>query len=681
MELFGYFLDALSPFNLMLALGGVVLGTVIGALPGLSAAMAVAVLVPFTFTMAPAAGLIALGAIYTGAIYGGAFAAILVNTPGTPSSIATTFDGYPMARRGDGGLAITLATIASVVGGLVGAISLLLLAPPLAKVALAFGPSEYFWLAIFGLTLISALSVGNTLKGLIGACLGLLMSMVGVAVVGGDVRYTLGSQVFLGGIDYIAALIGLYCVPVIIDLVATKDPHLKIAGGTDGIRFREALGICWRQKFNVARSSVIGTVIGILPGAGGSIAGLVSYSEARRASPRSAYFGKGEPDGVIATEAANNATVGGGFIPTLVLGIPGTPPDAIILGALLVQGIKIGPTLFSSEGHIVYTFIYGLLIATILMLPAGLLIGRYAYKSVIAFPKSLLVPTVAFLTVIGSFAVHSSVQDTQVMLGVGIIAWFINRYGFSPSPIVLGLVLGSIAEQGFVQTYLIGNATGNLFGMFFGRPLSIAIIAAALITLLYPFLADYRAGRRGTAAMTEAATSATGPAGARDDADPLPEAEPALARGHDWGAVALAAIFLLLAGLAFWGAQGMSVMGSIFPRTITLLLAVLSIALIVLGLMGRNRPVPTETTAGPVSNIRRASVVAIFTVWAWLLPVVGFIVTSFVAFLAMAVVGEHNHVPVRTWLVRGLVAIATVAVFWWLMAEVLLLRMPRGMLM
>ncbi|MHA6687314.1 tripartite tricarboxylate transporter permease [Mesorhizobium sp. A556] len=681
MELFGYFLDALSPFNLVLALGGVVLGTVIGALPGLSATMAVAVLVPFTFTMDPAAGLIALGAIYTGAIYGGAFAAILVNTPGTPSSIATTFDGYPMARRGDGGLAITLATIASVVGGLVGAISLLLLAPPLAKVALAFGPTEYFWLAIFGLTLISALSVGNTLKGLIGACIGLLMSMVGVAVVGGDVRYTLGSQAFLGGIDYVAALIGLYCVPVIIDLVATKDPHLKITGDTDGIRFREAVGICWKQKFNVARSSVIGTVIGILPGAGGSIAGLVSYSEARRASPRSAYFGKGEPDGVIATEAANNATVGGGFIPTLVLGIPGTPPDAIILGALLVQGIKIGPTLFSSEGHIVYTFIYGLLIATILMLPAGLLIGRYAYKSVIAFPKALLVPTVAFLTIIGSFAVHSNVQDTQVMLGVGIIAWFINRYGFSPSPIVLGLVLGSIAEQGFVQSYLIGNATGNLFGMFFGRPISIAIILAALITLLYPFWADYRARKRGTAALTEVATAATGRPGALDHAHPLPEAEPVAARGHDWGAVGLAAIFLATAGLAYWGAQSMSAMGSIFPKTIAVLLAAMSAALTVLGVMGRNRPVPTETAVGPVSNRRRAILVAIFAVWVWLLPVVGFIVTSFTAFVAMTAVGEHDSVPARTWLLRGLVAIVTVAVFWWLMADVLLLRMPRGMLM
>lgn len=400
MQILGYLIHALTLYNLALALAGVALGTIIGALPGLSATMAVAVLVPFTFTMDPASGLIALGAIYTGAIYGGAFAAILVNTPGTPSSIATTFDGYPMARNGDGGLAITIATVSSVVGGLVGAVCLMLLAPPLAKVALAFGPTEYFWLAMFGLSLIASLSSGNTLKGLIGASFGLFLSTIGVAVVGGDVRYTLGMQRFLGGIDLTSAIIGLYCIPVILDLVATRDPHLK-AAETGGLRIREGFQLAWAGKVNMIRSAVIGTVVGVLPGAGGSIAGLVSYTEARRSSRTPERFGKGEPNGVIATETANNATVGGGFIPTLVLGIPGTPPDAIILGALLVQGIKIGPTLFSAQGGTVYTFIWGLLIATLLMLPVGLLIGRYAFASVVKVPKPLLAPTVALLTVIG----------------------------------------------------------------------------------------------------------------------------------------------------------------------------------------------------------------------------------------------------------------------------------------
>ncbi len=680
MELLGYFLDALSPLNLTLALAGVILGTVIGAMPGLSATMAVAVLVPFTFTMDPAAGLIALGAIYTGAIYGGAFAAILVNTPGTPSSIATTFDGYPMAQRGDGGLAVTLATIASVVGGLVGGVSLLLLAPPLARVALAFGPPEYFWLAIFGLTLISALSVGNTLKGLIGACIGLLLSMVGVAVVGGDVRYTGGMQAFLGGVDIVSALIGLYCVPVLIDLVATRDPHLRVTAGKDGIRFREAVGIAWAQKFNVIRSSIIGTVIGILPGAGGSIAGLVSYSEARRSSPRSAHFGKGEPDGVIATEAANNATVGGGFIPTLVLGIPGTPPDAIILGALLVQGIKIGPTLFVSEGQVVYTFIYGLLIATVLMLPIGLFIGRYAYKSVVAFPKALLVPTVAFLTVIGSFAIHSNPQDTRVMFGLGVLAWVLARYGFAPSPIVLGLVLGQIAEQGFVQTYLIGNSTGNLGGMFFGRPISLGIIAAAALTLLYPFYAEWRARRRGRAPSSEVAEAAEGRPGALDTAHPLPGAEPAAARSNDWGGVAIAAVFLVIALGAFFSTRGMSAMGSIFPATVAAVLAALSLALIAFGVTGRGRPASAETVSGPVSNTRRALLVAVIALWVTLIPVLGFATTSLAAYLALALIGEHEKVPAKTLLVRGAVAVGVVAAFWWLMSEVLLLRMPGGLL-
>lgn len=484
-----FLISALHPANLALALVGVILGTVIGALPGLSATMAVAVLVPFTFAMDPTSGLIALGAIYTGAIYGGSYAAILVNTPGTPAAIATTFDGYPMAKRGDGDLAVTLATIASVTGGIVGVIFLLFLAPPLASVALAFGPVEYFWLAVFGLTLIAALAVGNMLKGLIGACFGLALSMIGVAVVGGDVRYTFDNEVLLGGINIVAALIGLYCIPVLIDLASAPIPHLKVSTANRGFRMFEALALSWKGRVNLVRSAIIGTVIGILPGAGGSIASLVSYGEARRTSRNSERFGTGEPEGVQATEAANNATVGGGFIPTLVLGIPGTPPDAVILGALLVQGIKTGPKLFQTQSDIVYTFIFGLLIATLLMLPVGLIMGRYAYRSIVSLPKGLLVPTIAFMTVIGSFAIQNSAEDALIMVVLGIIGWMLGRFGFSPSPIVLGLILGQIAEQGFVQAYLIGNAKGDVLGMFFGRPISLVIIVLAVVTLFYPFLA------------------------------------------------------------------------------------------------------------------------------------------------------------------------------------------------
>jgi putative tricarboxylic transport membrane protein len=490
------FLHALTPLNLLLAIGGVVAGTVVGALPGLTATMAVAVLTPLTFTMPADSAMIALGAIYTGAIYGGCYSAILVNTPGTPSAIATTFDGYPMAKRGDGDLALTLAILASVTGGLIGAFALLLLAPPLARVALAFGPVEYFWLAMLGLTLVAGLSKGSTLKGLAGCGIGLLISMVGTAIVGGDLRYTFDTPLLIGGVNIVVALIGLFCIPVLIDLVATRDQHLDIGDSLRGYRLPEALATAWAGKVNLLRSSVIGTVIGILPAAGGAIASLVAYGEARRTAADPSAFGKGAPGGILASESANNATVGGGFIPTLTLGIPGTPADAIILGALMVHGVRTGPNLFSEQSSIVYTFMFGLILATILMLPLGLLMGRYAFRVIITVPKTVLAPAIALLTITGAYAIHNSIGEVWLMLALGAVGWVLARAGVPPAPVVLGIVLGPIAEQGFVQAWLIGNATGNLAGMFFGRPISLAIIAAGLLVLCGPALARVIRRRR-----------------------------------------------------------------------------------------------------------------------------------------------------------------------------------------
>jgi putative tricarboxylic transport membrane protein len=265
---------------------------------------------------------------------------------------------------------------------------------------------------------------------------------------------------------------------------------LQVEDNVKSVRIGEAFRLAMRSKFNLIRSSIIGTLVGILPGAGGSVAGLVAYSEAKRTAKPHQRFGEGEPDGILATESANNATVGGGFIPTLVLGIPGTPPDAIVLGALLVQGVRTGPAMFTQSGSIVYTFIYGLLIATVLMLPAGLLIGRYAYKSIVTIPKAVLVPTVGFMTIIGTFSIRNSISDVIIMLCLGVFGWVVARFGFAASPIVLGLILGPIAEQGFVQGWIIGAATNNLVGMFFGRPISQAILAFTIITLILPvFLA------------------------------------------------------------------------------------------------------------------------------------------------------------------------------------------------
>lgn len=488
-------LQSATPFNLFLALLGVFFGTIIGALPGLSATMAVAVLAPFTFTLDPASGLIALGAVYTGAIYGGAYAAILVNTPGTPAAIATSLDGFPMAKRGDGDLAVTISCFASAFGGLVGAVALLVVAPPLAIIALKFGPVEYFWLAMFGLSLIAVLSKGATLKGLIGGMIGLGLSTIGSAVVGGDVRYTFGHPALLGGIHIIPALIGLYCIPVLLNMVSTRDPHIERAASGAGNRIGEALGIMWRSKVNLVRSSVIGTVVGILPAAGGAVAGLVAYAEARRTSHTKSEFGKGAPDGVIASESANSATVGGGFVPTLVLGIPGTPPDAIILGALMVQGIRVGPQLFTEQASTVYTFIFGLIIATVLMIPTGLLIGRTAFRTISSIPKPSLAAAIGVLIMIGAFAVEQNPTHVVMMVVLGAFAWVVLRFGFEPSPIVLGLILGPIAEQGFVQGWLIGTAADNLIGEFFGRPISMAIIAFMALTLLWPMWSERKSSK------------------------------------------------------------------------------------------------------------------------------------------------------------------------------------------
>ena len=492
-----FLLAALTPFHIALALAGVVAGTIVGSLPGLTATMAVAVLVPITFSMEPASALILMGAIYTGAIYGGAYAAILLNTPGTPSAIATTFDGYPMAKRGDGDLAVTLACIASVVGGMVGAAFLLGLSPPLAEIALAFGPVEYFWLAMFGLTLISALSENNLVKGLIGGCFGLLLSCVGVAEVSADIRLTFGSQTMLGGIEVVSALIGLYCIPVLIDLVATPDRHLQVAEKSRGTRLGEALRISWRNKWNLVRSSVIGTVVGILPGAGGSIAGLVSYSEARRSSKTPEEFGQGAPEGIQATESANNATVGGGFIPTLVLGIPGTPPDAVILGALLVQGVKVGPNLFTTESSIVFTFIYGLFLATILMLPAGLLIGRYAYRTIVTIPKAMLVPTVAFMTMIGSYSIRNSVSDVIIMIvllvtlldwgAMGAVAYFLGAL-LSAAAGWIGMTVATMANARTTQAARTGPQKALPLAFRGGAMMGFSVAGLSLLGLSFSYL-------------------------------------------------------------------------------------------------------------------------------------------------------------------------------------------------
>ncbi len=656
---FDHFLDALTPLNLLFALLGVAAGTIIGSIPGLTATMAVAVLVPLTFTLPPASALILLGAIYTGAIYGGAYSAILLNTPGTPSAIATTFDGYPMAKKGDGDLAVTLACLASVIGGLVGAFLLLTLAPPLSRFALAFGPVEYFWLAIFGLSLIAALSEGSLLKGIAGGAFGLLLSTIGVAEVSADVRLTFGTQVMVGGIQVVAALIGLYCIPVLIDLVATPDRHLKVETEARGFRLREAWSLLLRNKINLFRSSIIGTIIGVLPGAGGSVASLVAYSEARRTAKPGQEFGKGEPGGVLATESSNNATVGGGFIPTLVLGIPGTPPDAVILGALLVQGIRTGPQLFQAQGAIVYTFIWGLFLATILMLPTGLFIGRYAYKTIVSIPKAILVPSVAFMTVIGTYAIRNNTSDVTIMIVLGAMGWVLSRFGFAVSPIVLGLILGPIAEQGFVQAWTIGTAIDDLPGMFFGRPISLAIIAFTLLSLLWPFVKSRLARLRGRPALAELVG-------------------PSIERGPvDIGSVIVGLMLVGVGVLALVDAAGyFDPDSAVFPRTVSIVLIAVSLAVIGRALLGlRTREAPQQG-----SVLRRGALLLVMLAAALALPWIGFLAAMIVAFMILILIAMYDPWTLRRAIAFPLIGVLAVIAFTVLFRYVLYVPLPEARL-
>lgn len=489
------------PVNLLLVVVGVGSGIVVGALPGLTATMAIALLVPFTFGVSPIHSLVLLGGIYCGAIYGGSFSAILINAPGTPSAIATTFDGYPLAKKGESYRAIVAATLSSVIGGIIGVLFLLFLSPALSEASLKFGPPEFFWLTTFGLTIIATLASKSIVKGLIGGAFGLLLSMIGIAPIGGSVRFSFGTVSLQNGISLIPALIGFFCIPEIIGMIERKqESRTAIPYKRQRHMVRRVFFAMIRKPFLIIRSAVIGTIVGIIPGAGGNIAGMVSYNEAVRASKKPEKFGEGNVDGVIASEASNNAEVSGSLIPLLTLGIPGAPPAAVLLGALLLQGMRPGPELFTAYGWVTYTFIFSLILANLAMLPLGLVLGKGISKIITKLPVAVLAPLIFFLSVIGSYVINNNIFDVYVMLFFGLVSYVGKKVNFQPGPIVLGLILGSICEQGLVQSILMGRAAGSIAAVFFLRPISIILIILTVLSAFWPLikkLVDKRKSGRG----------------------------------------------------------------------------------------------------------------------------------------------------------------------------------------
>lgn len=479
--------------NLLFLVIGVFSGIVFGSLPGLTATMGLALLIPFTFVMDPATGLIMLGGIYMGAMYGDAIPAILINTPGTPAAIATTFDGYPLTQKGMAQHGLVAAAFASSYGSFLAVIILASLAPPLALASLKFGPPEYFWLGIFGLTIIATVSQGSILKGLLAGALGLSLSMVGIAPIGGDVRLTFGFPILQGGIELIVALIGFFCLPEILaSVIGRRQCRFTSTKVTPKLGvIRDVVVALLKKPVLMVRSALIGTVVGFAPGAGGNIASMVSYNEAARWDKHPEEFGKGTIKGVAASEAANSSMAPGSLIPLLTLGIPGSPPAAVILGALMIHGMRPGADLFTIHAGVVYAFIVSLALAAFLVTVIGSL-GSFIFARIINIPARFLAPVIIFMTVLGSYAIRNNMFDVWVMFFFGLVGFISNRLKFHPAPIVLGLILGPFIEMGLVQSYLVGSAKGGIVQYMVFRPISLVLIGLCLMSALWPVFASMR---------------------------------------------------------------------------------------------------------------------------------------------------------------------------------------------
>ncbi|MHB2150752.1 tripartite tricarboxylate transporter permease [Calditrichota bacterium LG25] len=479
-ELVNGFQLILSWTPLFMVVLGVMLGILVGVIPGLSPAMGVALLVPFSYGMEPLNALILLTAVYAAANYGGTITAIAINTPGTPSAIVSTFDGYPLTRQGKPGKALGASVIASTFGGFLGAVILVFFSEPLARAALKFGPAEYFSLAIFGLTIISSLSRGNWIKAFIATLIGLLLNTVGMDPFTGYLRFTFGIPELADGFGFIPALIGLFALgEIFLSLEKSETVQTAVQKiSSEMPRLKEI----WAIKRTILQSSLLGTLIGVVPGAGATIAAFIAYGEAKRISKNPEQFGKGALDGVAASGAATSGSVGGALVPLLTLGIPGSAATAVLIGALMLHGLTPGPELFKSNAAIIYGLFASLFLAYFVMFFLGYL-GNQLWIKIISLPRELLYPLILAIAFIGSYSVNNSMFDVWSCLGFGILGWILRRYHFPTAPVILGLILGFLAETNFRRALLMGDAR-----IFFTQPVSLALLILAVLSFFYPIL-------------------------------------------------------------------------------------------------------------------------------------------------------------------------------------------------
>jgi len=472
----------LDPKILLVVFLGTLIGIIVGALPGISGSTTTALLLPFTITMGPVPAIAFLGAIYCAANFGGSITAILVNSPGDPSASATAFDGYPMAQRGEAGRALGMSAVASAIGGIFSVVVLIIAAPLLARVAYSFGPPEYFALAVFGLSMVAMTGGDSMLKNLIAGAFGVLIATVGQDLTTGVERYTFGIHSFTDGIEFIPVLIGLFALTELLEQASQLKNKLWVAKlGAVRLPSWQDIKDCSKA---ISISSVLGTFIGILPALGATTAAMIAYVETKRWSKNKAQFGKGAIEGVAGPEAANNAAVGGAMVPTLALGIPGSTTTAIILAGLIVQGIRPGPHLFTEQPLLLYAVFSSMLLANLLYLALGLGFAK-VFARISLIPPQFLWPAVFVLSVIGAYAPNQAMAEVWVAIAFGFIGFFMRRYGFSPAPLVIGLVLGKMVEETLKQSLLIFDLS---WGGFLGRPIAMTLFGLTVLFLLGPWL-------------------------------------------------------------------------------------------------------------------------------------------------------------------------------------------------
>lgn len=469
-----------DPYVMLMVLAGTVLGIFVGALPGISGSTTIALMLPMTIAMGPIPSICFLGAIYCAANFGGSITAIMVNAPGDPSASATALEGYKMAEKGQAGLALGISAIASAIGGIFSVVVLIFAAPLLARAAYSFGPPEYFALALFGLSMCAAIGGDSAIKNLIAAALGLLIATVGMDLTTGVERFAFGIYELTDGIGFIPVLIGLFAVGEMLDQAARRVGRPRIIH-LDAARVpgRAEMRKCGRS---IWLGSALGTFIGALPALGATTAALIAYNETRRWSKHKHEFGKGSIEGVAGPEAANNSAVGGAMVPTLALGIPGSATTAIMLAALIVQGVRPGPHLFTEQPTLLYAVFASMLAANIFYLVMGLSMAKL-FARISLIPPAILWPAVFVLSIIGAYGPNQSMGDVVIMLVAGVIGFLFRRTGFSPAPLIMGLVLGGMVEETLKQSLII---FGDDAAGFLGRPIALAIFAVTATGLLWP---------------------------------------------------------------------------------------------------------------------------------------------------------------------------------------------------